>query len=208
MHSLDHAEWILSLVMRREQAAAVVGDLAESATGGASLWISVASAFFGSLFSRIFEARWEMACAAKDFLLTAAYLSARYALRFLFPVLIVYMAIWTWPLLAPLGAIAGLFGIMLKLAISLVAPWKTGRIVAERHPGKELPAFVVICAAALALSAASSLLGSPWTRILTEPPWVLLHQIPAPWNPVLMLISMILARRRWLRQEDPSALTQ
>jgi len=191
----------LSLVMPRERAAATVGDLVESAGGPMNLWVSVMRTFFGSLSRQVFDV--EMAIAAKDFVWTAANLSARYALQFLFPVLLLYLVISTWPWLAPMGAIARFFGILLSIAITLVVPWKTGRIVAERHPGRELPAFLAVCAAALALSAISFALGSPWNSILSKEPWVLLHwkQIPTPWNPVLMLVSVILMRRRWLRKE-------
>jgi len=188
--------------MPRERAAAAVGDLVESASGSVNLWVSVVSTFFGTLFHQVFEPA-EMVIAAKDFVLTAAALSARYARHLLLPVLVLYVVIRTWPQLAPVGSIAGFFGTLLSMAITLVVPWKTGRMVAERHPGKELPAFVAICATGLALSAISGVLGTPWNSILSKEPWVLLrwNQIPIPWNPVLMLISMILMRRRWLRKE-------
>jgi hypothetical protein len=45
----------------------------------------------------------------------------------------------------------------------------------------------------------SSVLGTPWNRMLSLEPWVLLrwNRIPTLWNPMLMLISMILTRRNW-----------
>jgi hypothetical protein len=186
--------------MLRESAAATVGDLVESASGPVDLWVSLVRTFFGSLF-RQWLAPSLMPIVAKDFVLIAAGLSARYARKFLLPVVVLYLVIDTWPQWAPVGALAGFFGILLGIAITLVVPWKTGRRVAERHPGRELPAFVAVCATALALSAISGALGTPWNSILSEEPWVLLrwNQIPTPWNPILMLISMILARRRWLR---------
>ena len=206
MSSLVFAEWILSLVMPRQRAAATVGDLVESANGPMNLWVWVLRAFFGSLFRQAFAPA-QMAIVAKDFVLTAAGLSVRYALQFLFPVVVLYLVIDAWPQWAPVGAIARLFGTLLSIAITLVVPWKTGRIVAERHPGKELPGFVAICAAALALNALSGALGTPWNSILSKEPWVLLrwNQIPSPWDPMLMLISMILMRRRWLRKEGTPA---
>ena len=206
MSRLGIAEWILSLIMPRERAAATVGDLVESASGPLNLWVLVARTFFGSFFRQFFPPA-QMAIVAKDFVGTAAGLSARYALRFLFPVVLLYLVISAWPQWTPAGAIARLFGILLGFAIHLVVPWKTGRIVAERHSGKELPAFVVICIVALALSAISEALGAPWNIALSQGPLVLLrwNQIPVPWNPVLMLISMILARRRWLQKEATPA---
>jgi hypothetical protein len=192
--------------MPRERAAAAVGDLVESASGPVNLWVSVVSTFFRSLFHQVFDLP-EMVIAAKDFVLTAAALSARYARHLLLPVLILYVLIRTWPQLAPVGSIAAFFGTLLSIAITLVVPWKTGRMVAERHPGKELPAFVAICAVGVALSAISVALGAPWNSILSKEPWVLLrwNQIPTPWNPVLMLISMILMRSRQVRKEGTAA---
>jgi hypothetical protein len=207
MPSFVVAEWILSLVMPRERAAAVVGDLVESSSGPVSLWLSVVVTFLESLVRQFFEPV-EMAMAAKDFVGTAAVLSVRYTRHLLLPVLILYVGILIWPQLTPAASIVVvLLGTLLSLAITLVVPWKTGRIVAERHPGKELPAFVAICAAGVALSAISSALGTPWNSILSEEPWVLLrwNQIPTPWNPVLMLISMILIRRRALHKADTAA---
>ena len=204
MPRLMLAEWILSLVMPRERAAATVGDLMESASGPVYLWVLVVRTFFGSLVRQMFAPA-QVAIVAKDFVVAAAGLSARFALPLLFPVVVLYLAIEMRPQLAPVGGIAVLFGVLLSIAITLVVPWKSGRMVAERHPGKELQAFVVICAAALALSAISSDLGAPWNRMLSQGPLILLrwNEFPTPWNPVLMLISMILTRRRWLRKAGP-----
>src|SRR5262245_24699863 len=200
MDRFDVAEWILSLVMPQERAAAAVGDLVESASGPVTLWCSVVRMFLASLFREVLGPA-EMAIAAKDFVLTAFFLSASYARHFLVPVLVLYAVIRTWPELAPVGSIAAFFGTLLSIAITVVVPWKTGRTVAERHPGKELPAFVAICATGLVLSAISGALDTQWNSILSKEPWVLLrwNEIPTPWNPVLMLISMILVRGRWLR---------
>src|SRR5262249_49318304 len=136
MPSFGVAEWILSLVMPRERAAAAVGDLVESASGPVNLWVSVVSTFFGSLFRQVFEPA-GVAIAVTAFVWTATALSTRYALQFLPPVLVLYVVIRTWPQFAPVGNIAGFFGTLLSIAITLVVPWKTGRMVAERHPGKE-----------------------------------------------------------------------
>jgi len=201
MDSFSVAEWILSLVMPQERAAAAVGDLVESASGPVTLWCSVVRMFLGSLFREVLGPA-EMVIAAKDFVLTTAFLSAGYARHLLLPVLVLYALIRTWPQLAPVGSVAGFFGTLLTIAITVVVPWKTGRTVAERHPGKELPAFVAIWTTGLALSAILGDLDIPWNSILLKEPWILLrwNQIPTPWNPVLMLISMILVRGRWLRK--------
>jgi hypothetical protein len=145
----------------------------------------------------------EMASVVKDFVLTAADLTARYALRCLFPFLILYVVISVWPQWPTGWGIAALLGTLLRLAITLIVPWKTGRLVAERHPGKELPAFVTIYVAALALIELSSALGIPGYSIVSAEPWVVLrwNEIPTPWNPALMLFSMVLVRHRFLRNE-------
>src|SRR5262245_1064229 len=183
MPSFVLAEWILSLVMPRERAAAALGDLVESATGPVDLGVSVLDTFFVSLVRQL-SAPALIPEVAKDFVLIAAELSTRYAIRFLFPVVVLYLVIDMLPQLAPVGNLAVFFGILLSIAITLVVPWKTGRMVAELHPGKELPAFVVVCAAGLTLHAISVALGAPWNDILLEGPLVLLRwsQIPTPWN--------------------------
>jgi hypothetical protein len=202
------AEWVLSLVMPRERAAAIVGDLAESALAPVAVWLAVLRAFFGSLFQQLLTPA-QMVSVAGDMVWITLSLTLRYAVPFLFPILILYVVVDAVPRLAPLGGLAGLFGAIMAIAITLVVPWKTGRIVAERNPGRELPAFVAMCAAGLALMATVEAVGAPWNSILWQPPLVLLgwERIPPPWNPVLMLISIILTRRRWLRAEGPPAST-
>jgi hypothetical protein len=203
MSNFAVAEWILSLVMPQQHAAAVVGDLAESAAGPVELWFAVLRAFFGSLFQQLLTPA-EMATVARDTAVLALSLSVRYAASLLAPVVVLYLIIDAVPRLAALGALAGLFGALLTIAITLVVPWKMGRMMAERHPGRELPAFVGICVAVLAFTATAEAFGAPWNSILRDQPWVLLgwHQIPVPWNPVVILLSMILTRRRSFRRSE------
>jgi hypothetical protein len=81
MPSFVFAEWILSLIMPRERAAATVGDLVESASGPVDLWVCVVHTFFGSLFRQLLAPAL-MPIVVKDFVLIAADLSARYAFQF------------------------------------------------------------------------------------------------------------------------------
>jgi hypothetical protein len=129
MHSIAIAEWILALVMPRERATSIAGDLAETPRGPARFWSAVVRTAFAAIIH-------EMTAAPRQMIAMTAYsvlLSLTFAVCF--------------DVVLSLGRRipgTGWMGPFLGVGFLLLMPVIVGRMVARQSEGKELAAWTSI----------------------------------------------------------------
>ncbi len=138
MHKAEVAEWVLSLVVSQERAAAIVGDLMESdeSSGRVSFWCQIARTVVSMLWNGIAgNPRWMLGLAFRGMLV-------EFGLTFLYfvPLMILQYALFRG--LLPERAVSIIRP--LSWLASLAAEFQAGRWLARRAPGRELAACLWI----------------------------------------------------------------
>jgi putative Ca2+/H+ antiporter (TMEM165/GDT1 family) len=176
MRKIVLAELMLSLVMPRDRAAAVVGDFAEASRGSISFVVAIVRTWLGAVLHQLSVGLFFRAAGMTILWLIG--LRAVFAVlllggRRLFPGLV-----WMGPILG--------------IASLLVLPIFAGYFVARNTPGREIPAWV-------SLIGLMMLWVVPIVLRPSLPLQLLAAGFPAPATLMAMFFGVLAARRRYLR---------
>ena len=165
MRSAQIAEWILSLVMSPDRAAATVGDLIEDAVrpGGLSFWIRVLRTGLAMLWREFSQdPAAMMGLAVRGFLLQCAFLLGFVVFVAVVAAFAAFFAGLIWdPVRSPNPLAVKLAQILGYVAAGAVVPFQAGRWMARRSPGKELAPSVALTILETAITLAMGLVWGP-----------------------------------------------